>query len=59
MITMVTINIIIWILIILFVIFGIDCFIRPPKGDYGLTSGAAFGVAIYLFIIYLVLNDKL
>lgn len=56
---MVTINIIIWILIILFVIFGIDCFIRPPKGDYGLTSGAAFGVAIYLFIIYLLLNDKL
>lgn len=56
---MATINTIIWILIILFVLFGIDCFIRPPKFDYGQTSGAAFGAAIMLFIIYLLLNDKL
>ena len=56
---MATINIIVWILIILFVIFGIDCFIRPPKGDYGQTSGFAFADAIVLFIIYLLLNDKL
>lgn len=56
---MATINIIVWILIILFVIFGIDCFIRPPKYDYGQTSGCAFGAAIYLFITYLLLNDKL
>ena len=56
---MATINIIIWILIILLVIFGIDCFILPPKSDYGHTSGIAFGVAIELFCIYLVLNDKL
>ena len=56
---MATINTIIWILIILLVIFGIDCFIRPPKCDYGITSGAAFGLAIQLLCIYLVLNDKL
>ena len=56
---MLTINSIIWILIILLVIFGIDCFIRPPKCDYGYTSGFAFGVAIELFITYLLLNDKL
>ena len=56
---MTTINIIIWILIILLVLFGIDCFIRPPKCDYGITSGFAFGLAIELFCIYLLLNDKL
>ena len=56
---MAIINTIIWILIILLVIFGIDCFIRPPKFDYGHTSGFAFGVALYLFIIYLLINDKL
>lgn len=53
------IDIIIWILIIWFVVFGIDCFIHPPKGDYGQTSGFAFGVAVELFVIYLLLNDKL
>lgn len=53
------INIIIWILIILFVLFGIDCFIRPPKFDYGQTSGLAFGVAVELFVIYLLLNNIL
>lgn len=56
---MTIINIIVWTLIILLVIFGIDCFIRPPKCDYGQTSGIAFEVAIVLFVIYLVLNDKL
>lgn len=56
---MAIINIIIWILIILFVVFGINCFIRLPKFDYGQTSGFAFGVALYLFIIYLLLNNKL
>lgn len=56
---MTTINIIIWILIILLVIFGIDCFIRPPKFDYGQTSGAAFALAVELLCIYLVLNDIL
>lgn len=56
---MAAVNIIIWILIILLVLFGIDCFIRPPKFDYGHTSGIAFGLAIELFCIYLLLNDKL
>lgn len=56
---MVTINIIIWILIILLVVFAIDCFIRPPEGDYGQTSGFAFADAIVLFVLYLLLNDKL
>lgn len=56
---MTAINTIIWILIILLVLFGIDCFIRPPKFDYGNTSGAAFGLAVVLFVIYLILNDKL
>ena len=56
---MATINIIIWILIILLVLFGIDCFIRPPECDYGITSGAAFAVAIELFVIYLLLNNIL
>ena len=56
---MTTINIVIWILIILFVLFGIDCFIRPPKCDYGYASGFAFAVAIELYCIYLLLNDKL
>ena len=54
---MATANTIIWILIILLVLFGIDYFIRPPK-YYGI-SVAAFGVAVELFIIYLVLNDML
>lgn len=54
-----TINIIIWILIILFVIIGVYYFIHPPKFDYGHASGAAFGVALYLLIIYIVLKDKL
>lgn len=56
---MTAINIIIWILIILLMLFGIDCFIRPPKGDYGQTSGFAFGIAIYLFVIYLLINNIL
>lgn len=56
---MVVINTIIWILIILLVLFGVDCFIRPPKFDYGQTSGFAFGIAIYLFVIYLLINNIL
>jgi hypothetical protein len=56
---MATINTIIWISIILLVLFGIDCFIRPPKFDYGQTSGAAFALAVMLLCIYLVLNNIL
>lgn len=56
---MVAINTIILISIILLILFGIDCFIRPPKFDYGQTSGFAFGFAVYLFVIYLLLNNKL
>lgn len=56
---MVIINTIIWISIILFVLFGIDCFIRPPKFDYGQTSGSAFALAVVLLCIYLVLNNIL
>ena len=56
---MATINITIWILIILFVIVGIYYFIHPPKGDYGHAAGFAFGVSLYLLIIYIVLMDKL
>lgn len=55
---MITINIIIWILIILFVIIGVYYFIHPPKGDYGQTSGFILGIALYLLIIYIVLKDK-
>ncbi len=56
---MAIINTIIWISIILLVIFGIDCFIRPPKFDYGQTSGAAFALAVELLCIYFMLNDIL
>lgn len=56
---MTIINTIIWILIILFVMIGVYYFVHPPKFDYGHASGYAFGVALYLFIIYILLKDKL
>jgi len=53
---MVVINTIIWILIILLVLFGIECFIYPPEGDYGQTAGFAHGCALALFCIWIMLN---
>lgn len=53
---MTTINIIIWAFIILLCIFGTECFIRPPKGDYGQTAGFAYGCAFVLFCIWIMLN---
>lgn len=50
------INFIIWLFIILLILFGIECFIRPPEGDYGQTSGFACGTAFALFWFWVMLN---
>ena len=51
------INFIIWIFIVLLILFGIECFIRPPEGDYGQTSGFAFANALVLFCLWIILNN--
>ena len=50
------INFIIWIFIVFLVLFGIECFIRLPEGDYGQTARYAHGCAFALFYIWLMLN---
>ena len=50
------ISIISWTFIILFCLFSLECFIRPPKGDYGQTSGFAAACALVLFGIWIMLN---
>ena len=50
------INFIIWFFIIFLILFGIECFIRPPKGDYGQTAGFAHGCALVLFYLWIALN---
>lgn len=50
------INFIIWLFIICLILFGIECFIRPPEGDYGQTSGFAHGCALVLFYLWFLLN---
>ena len=50
------INFIIWFFIIFLILFGIECFIRPPERDYGQTTGFALGCAFVLFCIWIMLN---
>lgn len=52
---MCAIDLIIWLLISLLVLFSIECFIHPPEGDYGQTAGFASGCALVLFCIWLML----
>ena len=53
---MIIINSTIWLFIIFLILFGIECFIHPPEGDYGQTAGFALGCALILFYLWIMLN---